>query len=234
MDFDTLIQWFKDWSGRHDLEDETIVYYLNSGQRFLDDLTDHSQTASRYIYAGTVGLSYLSLTAQAKVINHIDLIKDEEVFHVYEIPLHELQILSTTLPSFKSNSLPEYFALANQRKVSSGALPSVDQGHLAIIETGTKSNKLGILFECPLDQTYTVDIYGKFYSSDIVEGVDPDTIWAIQYPFTLLHSALYKLEISNRNTEGAKDWLASMQTDLGLIDKNVAEQTSNNINEMRG
>lgn len=234
MDFTTLIQFFKEWSGRVDLEDSTIVQYLNSGQKFLDDMTDFQQNPGRYFYAGTSGISFINLLAQAKVISGLSLIFEGTVSRVTEIPISELQVISDELPSYRANGLPEFFALANLRKVSAAALSAEDRGKLAVIETGTVSDHLGIVFECPLDKAYTVDITGKFYSPTIEEGIDPDTFWAVQYPFTLVHAALYKLEISYRNTEGSKDWLSAILTDLRNIDHNVAEQAANSISEMKG
>jgi hypothetical protein len=233
MDFDTLVTFFKDWSGRVDLDDETVAHYLNAGQRFLDDFCDFQQNPSRYIYAGAIGQSYLSLDAQAKVISKIKFIDSlGTVSDVVEVSLKELQMLSDTLPSYKPNALPTYFAMANQKNVGQ-TVPIIHTGKLAV-ETGLSSEKLGILFDCPMDQVYTVDIYGKFFSPEILEGDDPDTFWASQYPFTLIHSALFKLEISYRNSEGANDWLMAIKADMSGIDKNVAEQTSTNSTQMEG
>ena len=233
MDFATLVGFFKDWSGRADLSDEVITHYLNAGQRFLDDMAEFPQTASRYIMAGTIGSFYTALTAQAKSINRIELVDGGEHHRVVELSLKELQLLSPQLPSSNTAGLPTFFAMAAIRKVS-GAVPAEQVGKLAVIETGTTSDKLGLVFNCPFDKAYTVDIYGNFYSPTIVEGADPDTFWAIQYPMTLVHSALYKLEITTRNTEGAKDWLFAIQATSRGIAYNVAEQISNNTLVMEG
>ncbi len=234
MTYDSIVSLFKTLSGRTDFDDETCLIYLNAGQKFLDDATDYQTSPSRYVYTGSIGDYFLSLTAQAKIIKSIELISDGSNNKVVEIPLADLQSLSDTLPSFKDSGLPTVFAVANIRKVNGDALAVADQNKLAVIETGTIADKLGILFECPFDKAYTIDITGKFYSTSIAEGTDPDTFWAINYPLTLIHSALYKLEIGYRNTEGANDWLKAVMADLKLIDNNVAEQESTNASQMGG
>ena len=199
MTYDQLVDTFKSLSGRYDMDSETILLYLNAGQKFLDDSSDFMGSPGRYIYNGTTGLSFLSLIAQAKVISSVELIADGNRFNVYQIPVSELQSLSEQLPAFKPPSLPTCFALANLRKVSGATLRSEDTTKLAIVETGTVADKLGLLFECPIDKDYTIDISGKFYSPSIVEGTDPDTYWAVQYPFTLINACLLYTSPSPRD-----------------------------------
>ena len=233
MDFDTLVELFKEWSGRIDLDDDTILLYLNSGQRFLDDLTDFQSNPSRYLYSGSIGQSFVSLTAQAKTIDKLNLIVGSEINRVSYIPLPELQLLSNTLPAYIDSGLPKYWTLAQIRKVSSEVLKAEDKGKLAIVESGTVSDKLGVLFNCPIDKDYTIDISGKFFSP-VLTDVENDTFWSIQYPMTLIYAGLYKLDVGYKNGEGAKDWLVAIQNDLSGVDRNVAEQISSSISQMRG
>jgi hypothetical protein len=233
MDFLTLADTFKSLSGRSDFDSATICGYLNAGQKFLDDSTDFSQQPAHYIYTGTVGQSFLSLVAQARSILSVSLVLGKERFPVIRLPVTEMQALEVTLPSYKDQGLPLYYSMANLRKIA-GKIPVDLAGQLNVVETGTVSDKLGMLFNCPFDQTYTIDIVGKFYSPEIADGEDPDTFWAINYPFTLLHAGMYKLEVGYRNSEGMKDWLMAINADLRLIDFNDAEQSSVGINQMRG
>jgi hypothetical protein len=234
MTFENLVLFFQEWSGREDLDNEIIVEYLNSGQRFLDDLSEFQKGESRYLYLSSVGQSFLSLVAQAKLITSVVITESNESFNVIEVPLAELRILDRQLPAYRAQGRPEYFSLADVRKVSSAMIPLTYQGNMGLQESGTSADKLGILFSCPADKAYLVDITGKFYSATIEEDIDPDTFWAVSYPFTLIHAALYKLEISYRNSEGAKDWLNSIMADLKTIDFNKAEQSAYSISEMGG
>lgn len=59
----------------------------------------------------------------------------------------------------------------------------------------------------------TIRVEGCFYSDHL--GFDEDrNIWSDRFPDTLIKAALYQLEIFYRNTEGAQDWLNSIQLDL--------------------
>jgi hypothetical protein len=58
--------------------------------------------------------------------------------------------------------------------------------------------------------------------------------WSRDYPELLVRATLYQLELDYRNTEGAKDWLTSIDTDLRQIDYNIVEEQYEGINQMEG
>ena len=59
----------------------------------------------------------------------------------------------------------------------------------------------------------TVRVEGCFYSEPLLQDEDHN-VWSERFPDTLVKAALYQLEIFYRNTEGAQDWLNSIQLDL--------------------
>lgn len=58
-----------------------------------------------------------------------------------------------------------------------------------------------------------IEVHGNFYTTTLVDDQDTNT-WSELFPDTLIKAALYQLEIFYRNTEGANDWLVSIQLDL--------------------
>ena len=62
-------------------------------------------------------------------------------------------------------------------------------------------------------QPCTVRVEGCFYSEPLLQDEDHN-VWSERFPDTLIKAALYQLEIFYRNTEGAQDWLNSIQLDL--------------------
>lgn len=64
----------------------------------------------------------------------------------------------------------------------------------------------------PFDST-TIEVIGNFYSTPLIEDTSHN-LWSELFPDTLIKAALYQLEIFYRNTEGANDWLTSIQLDL--------------------
>jgi hypothetical protein len=123
---------------------------------------------------------------------------------------------------------PSYFAIANLRRtpLSTNLTSLNDDYH--IIESGDPSSYNGIVLDVPADQTYKLDISGQFYHEL------SSSWWIVNYPLTVIHAALCKLEVGYRNTEGMKDWLASIKIDLREISNNKAEQDSYGITRMEG
>lgn len=58
-----------------------------------------------------------------------------------------------------------------------------------------------------------IEVRGNFYTTPLLFDEDTNT-WSESFPDTLIKAALYQLEIFYRNTEGANDWLVSIQLDL--------------------
>jgi hypothetical protein len=76
----------------------------------------------------------------------------------------------------------------------------------------------GLTVMPPADQTYTISILGLFFSPAL--DYDENTsFWTEVYPETLVSASNYQLERYYRNSEGMKDWLASINLDLGNITK---------------
>lgn len=64
---------------------------------------------------------------------------------------------------------------------------------------------------------------------------DTDTsYWTLEAPVTLLFAALYQLEASYRNTEGAKDWLNVIDLDLLGMEKDKISEEIMGVDQMEG
>lgn len=151
---------------------------------------------------------------------------------------------TTTLISQRPSAVPTFFSLASLRRVPSADLVDSDTspytGQLAFIETGVSEAKNGIIFDCPTDQDYLLEIYSQFYSIPFQPFIDDATVgntgtyWSIRYPEILLHAAMLKLEIMYRNSEGAKDWLNAINMATIEMHYNSYEQETLNTNKMEG
>ena len=87
-----------------------------------------------------------------------------------------------------------------------------------------------ILLNPRSDATYTVSIFGEFYSKKLIDDTDRN-LWTQNYPETLLAATMMKAEIRKRNTEGTKDWLAAIDLDLEGMDR---EQARSELATARG
>ena len=70
-------------------------------------------------------------------------------------------------------------------------------------------------------------INGLFYSAELVNDTD-ENYWSIAHPMLLYMAAMRQIEITNRNTQGVRDWEASIGADVktlgfDLVEENIAE-----------
>lgn len=80
-------------------------------------------------------------------------------------------------------------------------------------------------------ESITIEVVGNFYSSPLKNDLSQN-LWSELYPDTLLKASLYQLEIFYRNTEGANDWLVSIQLDLADIEQLEIQSDIQNKDEM--
>jgi len=80
----------------------------------------------------------------------------------------------------------------------------------------------GILFMKPADASYTMTIFGSFFSQMIL---DPDVSYHSElYPELLIMAASMARECFFRNTQGVQDWIGSMQLWLKGIDHDLVRE----------
>jgi len=61
-----------------------------------------------------------------------------------------------------------------------------------------------------------------------------ETWWTLEAPETLITAALYMLERSYRNSEGAKDWLVGIERDLQGLESDVISEEIMGVDQMEG
>jgi hypothetical protein len=219
---------FRELSGRRTMNDFLVDSYLTAGLNYLDDITEFQYSDARKIEYVTNGRYYISFTTPVKAITDVTLIDEATKEQVRLTPLSykDILLLEDVLISSKTHGTPEYWAPGAFRRAPLGA--TVDPSDEFAINSSTLSTTNGVLFNCPVDQDYTVDIYGQFYSELT------NNWWLDIKPLVLIYSGLYKLELGYRNKEGANDWLNAMEPEIVQINFNRAHQDSFNINQMEG
>jgi len=91
----------------------------------------------------------------------------------------------------------------------------------------------GVIFMAPTDEALVVEIVGKFYSDTLTDN-DDTSYWTQNHMMTLVWAALRQLEISYRNTEGARDWQRAIEDSVSGIDKDIVEEETADTEEMEG
>lgn len=213
-------------SGRYDLVGENWVdagadFFIQSGQRFLDRRSN-VRAGFEAVHVGTLkaGDSFLEMPA-------CWLIRKVEALGEYSrtwYPLHRLHSREATRYAFRHVSVPYHYVLASKR-----ILPRVAPQPASAIEAPADAFPFQELLGDTWSQltlevlpvpsvTTTIRVDGFFYSDPLTQDADTN-YWTLTHPDTLIKAALYNLEVFYRNTEGAQDWLSSIQLDLVDIEQ---------------
>ena len=233
MDLKAIRTQFVKLSGRFDLVVDTVAYadagadfFIKAGSRFLDRRADTGQEQAIGFYDIAIGDFFLEL-ADCRVIEQVWA--DDGVVREQLTEVPESEILET---------FPGPLAVANSgfpAKYAPGfyrvKVGSATTDFLTGVQTdATKFN--GFIFP-PTDRVLKMEVKGKFYSNSLVEDTDTN-YWSVSHEMLLIWATLYHLEISYRNSEGARDWLASIETSLFDLELDLVDQEGININQLKG
>lgn len=222
MNLFELRQQFVVRSGRYDLvgeggENAGADFFIQAGQRFLDRRSN-MEAAQDAIHVGSLiaGESFLTLPA-CWLIKSVEALKDH---HSGWYPLHRLHHRGSLRYAFKPSGGPLYYIEASDRdaprtqprRACDIEAPADAFEHRELITPESWSFLTLEIFP-KASITTTIRVKGKFYSEPLLRDEDYN-YWSINHPDTLLKAALYQLEIFYRNSEGAQDWLNSIQLDL--------------------
>jgi hypothetical protein len=215
---------FVERSGRYDLQNEDMTdngadFFIQAGVRFLDKGVQHLKSSATCF--GTVSAqAFKFLFTRCRAV--------KEVWVSDAVARTKLQFL--TAPEFYTafaglaNSVavtrPAYYTLINLRATELTAFNSLGQFIQHVQVDDATYN--GIVFN-PTDANYVIEIVGLFESTFLTLSTDTN-FWTINYPDLLLMAALYKLEIFNRNTTGANDWLSGINQELSALEMDMIEQ----------
>lgn len=225
-------------TGREDLGDVGAVlnaaFFINEGQKFLDRLFNRGKTEARHFVNLTIGQILVPLTNVRSFkevwlydsVSRVPLIvEDQSVLRTY----YNKPVASETAGS------PVYYSpiviRPYPKDLSSASLNQV----WAVQDMKLTAHEAynAILLMPPVDASskYTLEIRGLFYTDTLVNDTDI-SYWTETNEILLLFASAYMLEISYRNTEGAKDWLGSITTITEGLDKDIVEEEITGISSM--
>lgn len=201
--------------GRYDLvtedgKDNGADFFIQSGCRFLDRRSNvkHAQA----------GVHVCSVKEDGLVHLHDCWLIREVLVHTTDgrYPLEKLSSRQAPAAVFSSGSRPLFYIPKTVRysptlknlpaSLSIAPASAFDQQDMVsncmMLEVAPRPRK-----------TLPLEVQGNFYTTPLISDQDTNT-WSELFPDTLVKAALYQLEIFYRNTEGANDWLVSIQLDL--------------------
>jgi hypothetical protein len=222
---------FTERSGRFDLvdsngNDQGADFFIQGGVRFLDRAITHLKSVATRFIAVTSGDFYKTFTS-CRAIQEIWISDTESRTQLKSYqPIEFYQNFAGPVDEMDTGR-PAYYTPLSLRATDTTAFESLAQFlQYATTEDETIS---GIAFN-PADGDYVLEVIGLF-ESDSLENNTDDNFWSVNFPDLLLMASLYKLEVFNRNTAGANDWLAAINTELSELEKDLIEQ--DNIYEDR-
>ena len=222
-------------SGRADLvesyssmEDAGADFYIQAGSKLLDQLADITESvASRFVNIAE-GDFYVTFDL-CRAIHEVWVYANGGRAKLVKADSAQLKAMFPQLLINSSKGIPAYYLPINVRIADGSDTPPV--GYLNYVNiTGEEVD--GILFP-PCDQDAVLEIVGRFYSAPLVNN-NSKNYWSSNHPMLLVWAALYCLEVSYRNTEGARDWYNSITLNLDSLFKDKVEQESQDLTQLGG
>jgi len=225
---------FGELSGRLDLvtaDDDgkySVDTYIKQGSKMLDRMADIESSHSVVFRTVEEGDYYLEIS-NVRAIHEVWLYAGESSYQLKEGTKEQLRGMFPGLLANSDTGIPSWYHTANMRveELSDTTL----EGFLNHVDfSGEFYN--GIIFP-PIETSGIFEIDGNFYSTELSKASD-ENYWSVENPMMLVWAALYHLEVSYRNSEGAKDWMTAISQNLTMLEFDHVEQGAINLRQMGG
>jgi len=228
-------------SGRYDLVVDTTDWadngadaYIVAGSRMLDRRETHEFSKAKH-YEDAAADTWYKVFQECRAILDVWVASDE-----FRKKL-ELRDVDTFRAYYNQpagdidSGCPTYYTPALLRTHPQASTMYIEK---FVDTTHSESDKYdyeynGIMWMPPTDEAIIVEVQGLWYSKTLTLDTDKN-YWSVNHPEALLAAAGYKLEVSYRNTEGAKDWLAAIDMQLGELGRDFVEQQASGVTQMKG
>ena len=242
MNFLQMRQKFRELSGRFDLVGDTPTYtdngagfFLNEGRKFLDRLDETQKswgTCFRFLDVGKYSVQF----PYCRAIKEVWAASTTERWQLEKKNIQDLiNGYLLDLPSQRNTGSPLYYSPCITRAIPENQPISSFESFLGWVDipSGNAHEYNAILVSVPVDEKLTILINGLFYSAELVNDTD-ENFWSVAHPMLLYMAAMRQVEIANRNTQGVKDWEASIGADVKTLGFDLVEELSAEVSEMEG
>jgi len=235
MDLKEIRKKFVELSGRYDLvvdttdyEDAGADFYIREGSKFLDRRAEITESEAIKFKNVSEGDFYVTFDL-CRTIHEVWFYDAGERGQLKDATRKELLTKFPKLLSTMETGVPAMYLPINVRIADGSDTPPI--GFLEYVDIEGEE-LTGIIFP-PLDRDGIMSIVGKFYSAELVSNASTN-YWSSNHSMLLVWAALYHVEISYRNTEGAKDWLSAITLHLDDLFKDRVEQESGTLKQLGG
>lgn len=216
-------------TGRRDLISTGIALgadlYINEAQRTLDRMLMGSKAGARY-FIDLDASQVLVPLYNCRAIGKVFIGSAAERTELTRYDQHELRALYPTPYSGQATGIPTMFAPIWVRPYPIEVFAaSMNQEWMLedIIDHGSENFNALLLLPPPDVDTYTLEVWGLFYSDTLVNDTDV-SYWTEEHPLLLVKTAMMHLEATYRNFEGYNDMKQAMADDMLEIQKDVVEE----------
>ena len=98
---------------------------------------------------------------------------------------------------------------------------------------GDNQEYSGLLIGPQADGTYTISVWGEFYSMPL-EAEGDECFWSVVHPRLLRLAVMRELEVDHRNSEGVRDWERAMDKYTFNLEADMVMEQISKTNQMGG
>jgi hypothetical protein len=231
---------FRELSGRFDLVDSVGAdlgagFFINEGRKFLDRLDETQKswgTCYRFLDIGKYSVQFPYCRAVKEVWAATTAAK-------WQMEKKNIQDLINGyllgIPSGRDTGEPLYYSPCITRAIPENAPINSFESFLGWVDVpaGNAHEYNAIIVSAPASEKLTLIINGLFYSPALINDTD-ENYWSVAHPMLLYMAAMRQVEVVNRNTQGVKDWEASIGADVKTLGFDLVEENIAEADEMEG
>ena len=243
MDLVTLRQKFVELTGRYDLVEDTTDwadagadFFINAGLKYLDRSETIKKTFARSFPQVTSG-DWYAIFENCRAIKEVWCSNSAgERWKLEKKDFNVLRSAYADIPSNLDGGDPTYYSPVQTLRNASETAGQMTIDYFYSTETTEDYDHFtynALIFMPPADATFRLEIVGMFDTPELSDD-DDENFWSAVHPLALVMAGGRALEISYRNTQGAKDWERSILMELGGFGRDAVEEEVSEISEMEG
>ena len=227
-------------SGRYDLvvnstdyADNGMDYFINAGMSMLDKMVTIPDSTARLFYSPVAGEYSITLPSDSRVLQEVWASNAEARYQLSKLTPSEFKEYYCEPISETTAGAPMHYAFIDLRSLAPDLQSSLAEYLDKPAAEGSGHGFRGLVFGPQFDAQYDIEVVGLF--KQITLSADADiNFWTFKEPDLLVRAALYKLEVHSQGTENAKNWISAIRDDIMLLDFDMAEEESYDIDQLEG
>jgi hypothetical protein len=240
MNYLQIRQKFRELSGRFDLVDSAGAdlgagFYINEARKFLDRLDETQKswgTCFKFLDIGKYSVQF----PYCRAVKEVWAATTAERWQLEKKNIQDLiNGYLLDIPSSRDTGEPSYYSPCITRAIPENQPVSSFESFLGWVDipAGNAHEYNSILVDVPTSEKLTIMINGLFYSAELINDTD-ENYWSAAHPMLLYMATMRQIEVNNRNTQGVKDWEASITGDMRTLGFDLVEELIAEVTEMEG